>query len=38
MVQQFTFPKNGTDTVEVIRRAMNVEPIRKLRRGMEGET
>ncbi len=30
MVQQFTFPRNGTDTVEVIRRAMNVEPIRKL--------
>jgi hypothetical protein len=30
MVQQFTFPKTGTDTVEVIKRAMNAEPIRKL--------
>lgn len=30
MVQHFTFPRNGTDTVEVIKRAMNVEPIRKL--------
>ena len=30
MVQQFTFPKNGTDTVEVIKRAMSVEPIRKI--------
>jgi len=30
MVQQFTFPKNGTDTLEVIKRAMKVEPIRKL--------
>jgi hypothetical protein len=30
MVQQFTFPKNGTNTVEVIKKAMDVEPIRKL--------
>jgi hypothetical protein len=30
MVQEFTFPKNGTDTVEVIKRAMSVEPIRKI--------
>jgi hypothetical protein len=29
MVQQFTFPKNGTDTVEVIKKAMDVIPIRR---------
>ena len=30
MVQQFSFPKNGTNTVDVIRKAMDVEPIRRM--------
>jgi PleD family two-component response regulator len=30
MVQQFSFPKNGTNTVDVIRKAMDVEPIRNI--------
>ena len=29
-VQQFSFPKSGTNTVDVIRKAMDVEPFRKM--------
>lgn len=33
MVQHFSFPKNGSNTVDVIKRALDVEPIRRFSQG-----